>query len=289
MNQKDPAEAAERKQALAGVFHRASSTYDHIGPNVFAYFGRKLVEHAALPLHARVLDVASGRGAVLFPAAEAVGPQGSVLGIDLAEGMAKETAHEAAQRGLSNVVVRQMDAEHLDFQDSSFDAILCGFALFFFPQLEHTLAEFHRTLKPGGRIALTTWGNQFAKDWEWFEKLIEKYLPPKAKDEQMSNSSAKPEFDKPEGMEILIKAAGFTNIQVLSETADFTYATREEWWESLWSHGARAPLERIEKTGGPQALAQFKAECLEQISARDGSQDFQRSFHVLYTLAVKPL
>lgn len=156
MSQNDSPKAVERKQAVAGIFHRASSTYGQIGPGFFAHFGHRLVVNAGLPLNARVLDVACGRGAVLFPAAEAVGPDGSVIGIDLAEGMVKETTHWAVKRGLSNVAIRQMDAEHLDFPDSSFDSVLCGFALFFFPQLERALAEFRRVLKPGGHIAVST-------------------------------------------------------------------------------------------------------------------------------------
>jgi len=289
LNYKDPSEAIERKQVVAGVFHRASSTYGHVGPSFFAHFGRNLVEHAALPLHARVLDVATGRGAVLFPAAEAVGPKGSVIGIDFAEGMAKETAREVMHRGLSNVEVRQMDAEHLDFLDASFDAILCGFAIFFFPQLERALAEFRRALKQGGRIAVTTWGDLFDKEWEWFDKLVEKYLPPKSQEDQKSDSPDGPDFGTPKGMEKIIAAGGFTDIQVISEIADFTYSAKEEWWESLWSHGGRASLERIEKTSGTEALAQFKAECLEQIEANKSSHGFQQSFHVLYTLAMNPL
>jgi len=209
MNHDDPSEAVERKQTVAGIFHRASSTYDQVGPSFFAYFGRQLVGHAALQPNARVLDVASGRGAVLFPAAEAVDPMGFVTGIDLAEGMAQETTREAVQRGLRNVEVRQMDAEHLDFPDSSFDAILCGFALFFFPQLEHVLAEFHRTLKPGGRVAVSTWGDQFDQDWEWFDKLVEKYLPPQPKNDQPPEPSDEPDFESPEGMEKIIKSGGF--------------------------------------------------------------------------------
>jgi len=286
MNNSDPSEAIERKQAVAGTFHRASRTYDQVGPDFFSYFGRKLVEHAALPLNARVLDVATGRGAVLFPAVQAVGPKGSVTGIDFAEGMVQKTAGEALRRGLPNVEVRQMDAEHLDFPDSSFDAILCGFAIFFFPQLERALSEFQRVLRPGGRIAVTTFGG-FDKRWEWFYKLIEKYLPPQP--EENPASSDEPDFRTSAGMQKMIKAAGFTETQVLSETADFTYAGKEEWWESLWSHGARASLERIEETSGSARLAQFKTDCFEQINAEHGYEDFQRSYHVLYTLAVKPV
>ena len=288
MNPNDPSEAVERKQSVAGVFHRASATYDHVGPNFFSHFGSRLSKHATLSPGARVLDVASGRGAVLFPAAEAAGPSGSVTGIDLAEGMVQETAREAIGRGLTNVEVRRMDAEHLDFLDSSFDAILCGFALHFFPQLERALAEFHRTLKPGGRIAVSTWGDQFDKEWEWYDKLTEKYLPPsEAQPDPTPASSDGPDFSKPEGMRKIFDAADFTDIQIIPEVADFSYASKEEWWETLWSHGGRNSLERIEKHGGPEALAQFKAECLEYLDGRMGPGGFQQSFQVLYTLAVK--
>lgn len=289
MNQNDPSEALEKKQTVAGFFHRASATYGHVGPNFFSYFGRKLVEQAALPLNARVLDVASGRGAVLFPAAEAVGPKGSVTGIDFAEGMVRETAREVHQRGLPNVKVCQMDAEHLDFSDAAFDAVLCGLAIFFFPQVERALIEFHRTLRPGGRIAVTTWGDQFDKRWDWFNTLVAKYLPPPPQEAAKPASPEGPNFGTPDGMEKLIGAAGFTEIQVVSEMADFTFATKEEWWESLWSHGSRAALERIENTGGSAKLAQFKTDCFDQINAENDFENFQRSYHVLYTLAVKPL
>ena len=48
-----------------------------------------------------------------------------------------------------------MDAEHLTFSDSSFDFVLCGFSLQFFPHLVQALSEFRRVLKPGGQIVVT--------------------------------------------------------------------------------------------------------------------------------------
>jgi len=290
MSHDDPSDAVEKKQKVAGVFHRASSTYGHVGPGFFAHFGQRLVAHAALPLDARVLDVACGRGAVLFPAAEAVGNRGHVTGIDIAEGMIQETAREAAQRGLSNVELRQMDAEHLDFPDATFDAILSGFALFFFPQLTRALFEFRRTLRSGGKIAVSTWGDAFDSEWEWFDELIEKYLPPEQQEKlhpKSSDESESPDFSTSDGMQKILKTAGFSEVHVITETADFSYATREEWWETLWSHGRRNMLENIEKTGGPDALAAFKAEAFDQMEIRRGSRDIQESFQVLFTMAAK--
>jgi len=132
-------EADQRKSRIAGLFSRAASTYDQVGPRFFTHYGRRLVELAQVSQGASVLDIASGRGASLFPAAERVGPTGRAIGIDLAESMVEEAIHEIRLRGLGNVEARVMDAENLLFPNATFDYVLCGFCLFFFPQ--HRLGE----------------------------------------------------------------------------------------------------------------------------------------------------
>ncbi len=102
----EPPDIVESKQELADFFGRAAPTYGDVGPRFFSRFGRRLVEVARLPAGARVLDVATGMGAVLIPAAEAVGPQGQVVGIDLSPSMVEETRREIEKRALSNVSVR---------------------------------------------------------------------------------------------------------------------------------------------------------------------------------------
>jgi SAM-dependent methyltransferase len=73
------------------MFDRLAPEYDAVGPACFAYFGRHLVEEAGVGYGQRVLDVACGRGAVLFSAAERAGTVGEVIGIDLAEEMVRAT------------------------------------------------------------------------------------------------------------------------------------------------------------------------------------------------------
>src|SRR5260370_509274 len=142
---------------IVGVFSRAAATYDRIGPQIFAHFGEWLVQRARLAPGETVLDVAAGRGAVMFPAARRVGPNGRVIGIDLSAAMVSETAADIRNANLPQIELWQMNAEHLDFPDAAFDAVLCGFALWFFPHPVHALHEFLRVLKPGGRVLLTTW------------------------------------------------------------------------------------------------------------------------------------
>ncbi|MBI4192001.1 MAG: methyltransferase domain-containing protein [Betaproteobacteria bacterium] len=65
--------------------------------------GERLVELAQLAPGTSVLDVAAGRGAVLFPAAKRVGARGHVIGIDLSSDMVRETAAEIRGAGWQNI------------------------------------------------------------------------------------------------------------------------------------------------------------------------------------------
>jgi len=63
------------------TFNQLAADHDVAGMDCFGCFGRRQVEQAGIkPGHAR-LDVATGRGAILIPAAERLGPQGSIVGV----------------------------------------------------------------------------------------------------------------------------------------------------------------------------------------------------------------
>jgi O-methyltransferase/aklanonic acid methyltransferase len=118
---------------------------------------QRLVEASQITPGANVLDVAAGREAVLFAAADQVGPDGQVAGIDLVDNMVRESTADIRRTGRQHVEMIQMSADQLDVPNASFDRVLCGFALWFFPRPHHTLQEFFRVLKPSGRVGLTTW------------------------------------------------------------------------------------------------------------------------------------
>ena len=270
MSHNESSEIAQRKQHLSEIFDGAASTYGHVGPRFFSHFGRRLVEVAQIPGGSKVLDVATGRGALLYPAAESVGPQGAVTGIDLSEMMVQETNKElAGKKKSSNVEVRQMDAEHLQFPDESFDFVLCGFAIFFFPQLDKAMAEFRRVLKPTGHICVSTFDKLFDEEWNWFFEIADIYLPsdPEVTQDPETDSETEPVFDTPEGLKEIISLAGFDNIQIFSETAEFIYKTEEEFWSTLWSHGARGTLEKIEQEAGKDGLQKFKLDVFKKMSS----------------------
>jgi hypothetical protein len=88
-------------------------------------------------------------------------------------------------------------------------------------------------------------------------------------------------------MEAIMRGAGFSDIKVVSESHDFIYASKEEWWATQWSHGMRSCLERIEESLGNEALAKFKAQAFDTIQGLNTPDGIHQAFPVLYTLATK--
>lgn len=247
-----------QKRETATLYNRVAPSYDAVGPAVFSRFGERVVATAGIGAGAQVLDIAAGRGASLFPAAAAAGAPGRVVGIDLAEAMVAETAHAIRQRGLTNASMLQMDGEHLDFGDATFDYVLCSFAYFFFPHLKRALAEFHRVLRPGGALLLTAAGDADER-WRWYEELLvatyERHglpLPPRL-------GGGHRDLDD---LEELLAHAGFTSIERIPHEIEAVYANAEEWWAAKWTHGARRPLEVMP----PGMLRAFIAEVDERLA-----------------------
>jgi ubiquinone/menaquinone biosynthesis C-methylase UbiE len=275
------AEEPPRQPGIIGMFNRAASTYDRIGPRVFSHFGQRLVDLAHLAPGAHVLDVATGRGAVLFPATTQVGPHGQVIGIDLSEAMVQETAVELQRAAWPQAEIRQMDAAQLDFPDASFDAVLCGFALWFFPQPARALQEWFRVLKPGGRMGLTTWA-EHCPFVNWQREVLRPYVHPPGPQAHAAREA--PRFDTPATVEAALQQAGFERMQILVEEGEFVLANDEEVWARLWSSGPRRQLEHMT---GP-VLDQVKRDVLQKVQVFKQPDGIHLLWRALCALGDKP-
>lgn len=133
-----------------------------------------LVQFAGVEARHKVLDVACGTGVVAISAAR-LGAK--VCGLDLSPALLKD-AHRNAELIDVAVEFREGDAEALPYADASFDVVLSQFGHMFAPRPEVAVAEMLRVLRPGGRIAFSTWppelfiGKMFA--------LVASYMPPPA-------------------------------------------------------------------------------------------------------------
>jgi arsenite methyltransferase len=102
----------------------------------------------------RVLDLGSGSGTDSLVAAQMVGPEGSVTGIDMTPEMLAKSSTAAAQMGATNVAFVESEAERLPFPDASFDVVISNGVIDLVPDKDIVFSELYRVLAPGGRLQI---------------------------------------------------------------------------------------------------------------------------------------
>jgi arsenite methyltransferase len=102
----------------------------------------------------RVLDLGSGAGTDSLVAAQMVGEQGRVTGIDMTPAMLAKARAAAAEMGASNVEFVESEAERLPFPDGSFDVVVSNGVIDLIPDKDAVFSELFRVLTPGGRMQI---------------------------------------------------------------------------------------------------------------------------------------
>lgn len=196
---------------------------------------RLLLDLADLRPGEHVLDVAAGTGLVTFPAARTVGRTGSVFATDISDRMVAPVEGRAIRDGLTNVRAARMDAENLDTPDGSFDAVLCGLGMMYFPDPLRSLRESLRVLVPGGRTVSAVWGRRDRCGWAGIFPVV---------DARVNSDVCPLFFDLGTGdtLERMFEAAGFAAVESHRIRTTLRYPGPEE--------AVRAAF-----AGGPVAMA----------------------------------
>jgi SAM-dependent methyltransferase len=259
--------------AVREVFDRAAATYDAAAFPFFGPFGEALVEFAAIAPDERVLDVGCGAGAVLGPASRVAG---SAVGIELSPAMA-ERARAAAPS--AEVVVG--DASVLPFEDGSFDVVMSSFVVFFMPDPTAALQEWKRVLKPGGRMVVATWAGGDPR-WSWERDVRMPYvrlIDPERARELLESLQALSRFDSAEKVDTELRLAGLDPQQVVPHTIEFVFASEDDWWAQIWSHGARAFVEALPESDRER----YRAESYEAMQGNREGDGFPRTYTALFS------
>ena len=102
-----------------------------------------------------VLDLGCGTGLDLFLAANKVGSNGRVIGVDMTPAMIARARANVAAVGAANIEVRQGEMEHLPVDDGSVDWVMSNCVVNLSPDKGRVFAEIFRVLRPGGRMLVS--------------------------------------------------------------------------------------------------------------------------------------
>lgn len=185
-------------------------------PTLFGPCATKLIDVADPRPGERVLDVGCGTGIVARQVASRVEPTGKVTGLDVSSNMLAVARATATQEGLT-IELREGNAERLPFADSSFDLVLCQFALMFVTNKSVALTEMRRVVSQSGRVLISVWqGLDRHPFYQTLHKIIQQRLGMSALQDIFALGSS-------DELRALAVGAGFRQVEIkpLSLTARF--------------------------------------------------------------------
>lgn len=192
------------------------------GPALFEPWAAVLVDRAAPRPGERVLDLACGTGIVTRRVAPAVGPDGSVVGVDCSSGML-EVAGRLPMPGEATVEWLEGDAGALDLPDGAFDLVLCQQGLQFFPDRLAAAREMRRVLADDGRVVAAVWqGPEHHPLLEASTAAVARHLAVPAADLDTPFS-----FGDAGALRRLLEDAGFARVDVTALTMDAFFPSAE--------------------------------------------------------------
>jgi ubiquinone/menaquinone biosynthesis C-methylase UbiE len=276
-----PALLTEHKRRVTSVFNLAALGYDRPAVQFFRLAGEHLVAFAGVERGHAVLDIATGTGAAAIPAARAVGPDGRVVGIDLASEMLVRARAKILREYLMNVELRVSDAETPPFAEGTFDVALAAASLYFLPDMGAALREWRRIVRRGGTVAFSAFGQSaFEPLSSMFADAIRGYGIPLPHPhpfawQRLTDASL---------CAALLKDAGFTDVAVETRRLDVSLPDAAAWWEVICGSAFRGPVAELTR----EQRDQFRQEHLHEIAALATGDGIHLDVPILLAKGRKP-
>lgn len=204
------------------VSHSAATVYEEFFvPALFAQWTEAVIAAAEIRAGDRVLDIACGTGVLARAVKEAVGPAGSIVGLDSNPAML-----EVARLTAPQIEWRAGRAEAIPFADDEFDAIVSQFGLMFFKDRLVALQEMQRALRPGGMAAVAVWGSiNRSPGYAALAELLTSLFG-----ESAAESLRWPfALGDPDAVTALLRDAGFTEPRASTQLGIARFPSMESW------------------------------------------------------------
>ena len=233
----------------------AAENYEkYFVPAIGEPIARRLVD-AAHPIPGeRVLDVACGTGIVARLASTAVGPGGTVAGLDANPGML-EVARKLTP---DDIDWHTAPAEDMPLPDASFDLVLCSMGLQFFPDKDQALREMYRVLVPTGRAVWCTPGPT-PPLMEAIDDALTHHVGTAASMFVHTVFS----LHDPDVARTLMGSAGFEDVEIDTTTVNLRLAPPVDFF---WQYVRSTPLVAAVAELDDRARAELEAEVVERCS-----------------------
>ena len=241
--------------SVAGTFNSTSSDFDSVTPLVWGPAGQSLAFALALRAGDAVLDVCAGTGASALPAAQAVGPDGIVHAIDLADDLLEIGRVKATVVALRNIDFVCADATVWETPSSvpdGYDALSCSYGIFFLPDMDISFARLVRLVRPGGRVGVTVWRKGAVEAFgNAFFDVVARYAPDVAHNgpRSRSNYDTNPirRVETADSLAEWLQSEGCSDVQV-QELSNHVPATEEFVWNFVLGSGFRGALSNFDES-----------------------------------------
>jgi len=269
------------QEKIISTFNCIAEGYDRSVMRFFPFSADKMMSLLKPLRGQKVLDVATGTGAVAVAAAQCVGSEGRVTGIDLAEQMLERAGQNIKQMALDNVDLHVMDAANLEFKSNYFHAVTCSFGLFFIEDMQAALKGWKRVLRPGGKVMFSCFNKQaFQPMGEMLQQCFERHGIELGSNRNFSHQR----LVDSRVCHDLMHDAGFKEINISTEQMGYHLQNAEEWWELLWNSGARSLIDKIPA----DKLEQFKSDHLKDIQSLCSDKGLWLDVETQFVSGIKP-
>jgi ubiquinone/menaquinone biosynthesis C-methylase UbiE len=259
----------ELESSIAAAFELSARGHDRFAVDRLQAMGSVLVRRAGLRDGEHVLEVGCGRGSTLLAALDAVGENGSAMGVDHRPGMVQLARARVRARHSSGSDVRLDDVDKPNFQPGSFDVVLANLMIFQLLDPAASLRHYATLLRADGRVAFSTVA---APDRAF--SAIGRFAP--------KLSAQRGPFRSEAAIRAFLTDHGYERVVITEDVLETRFRDPEHWLEWVWANGGRELLDRVPA----EALPHARAAAFEEIeAARSPEGDLVLATAVRFTVA----